>query len=110
MVGRMKRSSENPLRDERLQVERQGNGSETAWIERIETVRGPRYLAIIACLEDAIRSGQLPSKTRLPPQRRLADLLGLTVGTTSRAYTIAAEAAKSSIWRCTAHRCRKCRI
>ncbi len=75
---------------------RRGNGQhqdngDVSWIGRIATVRGPRYLAIIACLEDAIRSGALPAKTRLPPQRRLAELLGLTVGTTGRAYTIAAE-------------------
>jgi DNA-binding transcriptional MocR family regulator len=61
------------------------------WIDRIETLRGPRYLAILACLEDAIRTGQLRPRTRLPPQRRLAELLGLTVGTAGRAYAIAAE-------------------
>ncbi|MDF3072449.1 MAG: hypothetical protein K0S54_116 [Alphaproteobacteria bacterium] len=70
-----------------------GNGSRdaTAWIGRVETLRGPRYLAILACLEDAIRTGELPSQTRLPPQRQLATLLGLTVGTAGRAYAIAAE-------------------
>lgn len=67
------------------------DGGDISWIGRIATVRGPRYLAIIACLEDAVRSGQLAPKTRLPPQRRLAELLGLTVGTTGRAYAIAAE-------------------
>lgn len=62
-----------------------------AWIDRIGTLRGPRYLAIVACLEDAIRAGELQPETRLPPQRQLADMLGLTVGTAGRAYAIAAE-------------------
>lgn len=71
-----------------------GNGEGrdgAAWINRIETLRGPRYLAILACLEDAIRSGELRPQTRLPPQRQLATMLGLTVGTAGRAYAIAAE-------------------
>lgn len=62
-----------------------------SWIGRVESLRGPRYLAILACLEDAIRTGQLAPHTRLPPQRRLAEMLGLTVGTAGRAYAIAAE-------------------
>jgi len=65
--------------------------SDRSWIDRIDSMRGPRYLAILGCLEDAIRTGQLPPRTRLPPQRRLAELLGLTVGTAGRAYAIAAE-------------------
>ncbi|MEO8558799.1 MAG: hypothetical protein ABI439_07030 [Rhodospirillales bacterium] len=28
-----------------------------SWIDRIESLRGPRYLAILGCLEDAIRTG-----------------------------------------------------
>lgn len=68
-----------------------GARDNAAWIGRVETLRGPRYLAILACLEDAIRTGELPPQTRLPPQRQLATLLGLTVGTTGRAYAIAAE-------------------
>jgi len=68
-----------------------GNSDAESWIQRVETLRGPRYLAILACLEDAIRSGELPPQTRLPPQRQLATILGLTVGTAGRAYTIAAE-------------------
>lgn len=77
--------SEKPLRSSSA-------GADTrSWIQRVETLRGPRYLAILACLEDAIRTGELPPQTRLPPQRQLATLLGLTVGTAGRAYAIAAE-------------------
>ncbi len=68
-----------------------GSPDTRSWIKRVETLRGPRYLAILACLEDAIRTGELPPQTRLPPQRQLATLLGLTVGTAGRAYAIAAE-------------------
>ncbi|MEO8557769.1 MAG: PLP-dependent aminotransferase family protein [Rhodospirillales bacterium] len=87
----MKRRVDGDTAVRRLSVGRHDNDGDLSWIGRIDTVRGPRYLAIIACLEDAIRSGQLAPKMRLPPQRRLAELLGLTVGTTGRAYTIAAE-------------------
>ncbi|MGE0154968.1 MAG: PLP-dependent aminotransferase family protein [Reyranellaceae bacterium] len=76
---------------ERIRMNAKGGRDTTAWIGRVETLRGPRYLAILACLEDAIKTGELPPQTRLPPQRQLATLLGLTVGTAGRAYAIAAE-------------------
>ena len=76
---------------DRMRLQRGEGIGEQAWIDRIETVGGPRYLAILACLEDAIRTGQLAPRAQLPPQRRLAEMLDLTVGTTGRAYAIAAE-------------------
>lgn len=51
---------------------------------------GPRYRAIADALRDAIKSGNAPPGTRLPPLRELAYELGVTVGTASRAYALAA--------------------
>lgn len=46
----------------------------------------PRYRAIADAITEAIQSGQLRAGERLPPQRELADQLGVTVGTVSRGY------------------------
>lgn len=46
----------------------------------------PRYLAIADELAQAILNGQLPTGERLPPQRKLAQRLGVTAGTVSHAY------------------------
>ena len=46
----------------------------------------PRYRAIAAALAADIASGELPAGAQLPTQRALADRLGVTVGTVSRAY------------------------
>ncbi|MBC8071317.1 MAG: PLP-dependent aminotransferase family protein [Deltaproteobacteria bacterium] len=52
---------------------------------------GPRYLAIADSLAEDIRSGRLGVGERLPTHRDLADALGVTVGTVSRAYREAIE-------------------
>lgn len=52
---------------------------------------GPRYLAIADALADDIRAGRLGVGERLPTHRDLADALGVTVGTVSRAYREAIE-------------------
>ncbi|ALM53446.1 PLP-dependent aminotransferase family protein [Halomonas huangheensis] len=46
----------------------------------------PKYLAIARALSRAIRAGELTPGTRLPPHRTLAELLGVSVQTVSRAY------------------------
>ncbi|HSH49346.1 MAG TPA: PLP-dependent aminotransferase family protein [Halomonas sp.] len=53
---------------------------------RYLTDRGPRYLAIANALSQAITQGKLAPGARLPPQRQLADTLGVSVQTVSRAY------------------------
>jgi DNA-binding transcriptional MocR family regulator len=50
----------------------------------------PRYLAIAQALADDVGSGRLTAGTRLPTHRDLADTLGVTIGTVSRAYAEAA--------------------
>lgn len=51
---------------------------------------GPRYRAIADALRDAVKQGKAPPGTKLPPLRDLAYALGVTVGTVSRAYALAA--------------------
>lgn len=58
----------------------------TIWVPDIENRPGPRYRAIADCLAEEIRHGRLEPGDRLPPQRELADALGLTLGTVTRAY------------------------
>ncbi|TZG28725.1 PLP-dependent aminotransferase family protein [Sphingomonas montanisoli] len=52
---------------------------------------GPKYLAIVAALEEAIRSGLLRAGERLPPQRELAISLGVDLTTVTRAYGLATD-------------------
>lgn len=47
----------------------------------------PRYLEIADAIERDIRSGLLAPGRRLPPQRRLAERLGLDFTTVSRGYS-----------------------
>ena len=62
----------------------------TMWAPDMAARSGPRYLAIVDALAGDIGSGTLPSGSRLPTHRDLADTLGVTVGTVSRAYAEAA--------------------
>ncbi len=59
----------------------------TIWIPEL-TQEGPRYRALAHAIEQAINDGELPPGEKLPPQRRLADALGVTVGTVTRAYAL----------------------
>ena len=47
---------------------------------------GPAYLALADAIELAIRAGSVQAGDRLPPQRMLADFLGLHVNTVNRAF------------------------
>src|SRR5512138_2594428 len=58
----------------------------TMWSPRLGRKRGPRYLAIVEALAEDCASGALVEGSRLPTHRELAERLGLTVGTVSRAY------------------------
>ena len=61
----------------------------TAWRPRLASGR-PRYLAIAEALARDVADGRLAAGTRLPTQRELAETLGVTVGTVTRAYAEAA--------------------
>ena len=63
----------------------------TMWAPGLAGRPGPRYRALVEALAQEVADGRLPEGTRLPPQRDLAYRLGVTVGTVSRAYALAAE-------------------
>jgi DNA-binding transcriptional regulator YhcF (GntR family) len=48
--------------------------------------RRPIYLALIEALETAVREGELQPGDQLPPQRAVADQLGIDFTTVTRAY------------------------
>ena len=59
----------------------------TIWTPDLTPFAGPLYLKLVKAIEQAIADGILPPQTRLPTHRALADRLGVTVGTITRAYT-----------------------
>ena len=61
----------------------------TMWRPRLRPEL-PRYLAIADGLASDVASGKLAPGTRMPTHRDLADALGVTIGTVSRAYAEAA--------------------
>ena len=56
------------------------------WRPDLSARRGPLYLAIADALEADVRFGHLPPGGRLPPQRSLAEALGVDLTTITRAY------------------------
>lgn len=58
----------------------------TNWMPNPATLSRPAYLALAEQFARAIESGALPVGARLMPHRKLADSLGLSVQTVSRAY------------------------
>src|SRR5262245_36097025 len=58
----------------------------TRWLPDLSSHEGPRYLAIADALAGEISAGRLGPGARLPTHRVLAEKLGVTVGTVSRAY------------------------
>lgn len=61
------------------------------WSGRLDPAAGPRYLQIVAQLEQAVASGLLRPGDRLPPQRRLAEHLAVDLTTVTRAFGEARE-------------------
>lgn len=58
----------------------------TNWMPDPTSLSRPAYLALAEQFARAIEKGALPAATRLMPHRKLADHLGLSVQTVSRAY------------------------
>ncbi|MEI4474068.1 aminotransferase-like domain-containing protein [Frigidibacter sp. MR17.24] len=56
------------------------------WTPSLGTSGKPRYLEIADAIEAAIRAGEFATGDRLPPQRRMAERLGIDFTTVSRAY------------------------
>lgn len=62
----------------------------TIWLPTLTPGHAPAYLAIAEAIARDVRLGRLRPGDRLPPQRLLADLLGLHLSTVTRAYREAA--------------------
>src|SRR5262245_17776373 len=58
----------------------------TMWRPRLDRKSGPLYLSLATTIAQDVQSGRLKSGERLPPQRDLADQLGVTVTTVTRGY------------------------
>lgn len=56
------------------------------WVPKIARSARPLYLAVADALAADILRGELPPGTRLPPQRVLAEALGIDFTTVTRAY------------------------
>ena len=57
-----------------------------SWTPDIAATTGPKYLAIAEALARDVRAGRLAAGERLPPQRALAEALGVDLTTVTRAY------------------------
>ncbi|GGE30743.1 GntR family transcriptional regulator [Agaricicola taiwanensis] len=60
-----------------------------SWYPKLPFGEGPRYLQIVAALQADIAAGNVSAGDRLPTHREMADKLGLSVGTVSKAYAAA---------------------
>lgn len=59
------------------------------WLARLATEGGPLYLRLADALAAAVREGELQAGDQLPPQRTVAELLGVDLTTVTRAYAAA---------------------
>ncbi|MDR3508555.1 MAG: PLP-dependent aminotransferase family protein [Caulobacteraceae bacterium] len=62
------------------------NAATDRWLDRVERGGRPLYLALAEALESAIREGELQPGDQLPPQRAVAERLGVDFTTITRAY------------------------
>lgn len=62
----------------------------TMWLPNLEGRRGPVYRCIADAIDEEVQNGSLRAGARLPPHRDMADHLGVTVTTVTRAYAEAA--------------------
>ncbi len=60
------------------------------WLPNLDGRGAPKYRAIADAIDEDVKNGALRPGARLPPHRDLADHLGVTVTTITRAYTEAA--------------------
>lgn len=58
----------------------------TMWIPELQPSALAKYKQLANAIDEAIASGELKTGDKLPPQRRLADALTVTIGTITRAY------------------------
>lgn len=65
--------------------------TDTKWQPDLSQFPGPKYLALLRALREAIRAGHLPPGAQLPTVRDLAWGIHVTPGTVSRAYQMATQ-------------------
>jgi DNA-binding transcriptional MocR family regulator len=65
--------------------------TDTKWLPDLTQFPGPKYLALVRALRDAIRLGTLVPDSQLPTVRDLAWQIKVTPGTVSRAYQLATQ-------------------
>jgi DNA-binding transcriptional MocR family regulator len=61
------------------------------WCPDLSAAEGPKYLALMRALREAIRTGELAEGAQLPTVRDLAWQLKVTPGTVARAYSLATQ-------------------
>lgn len=66
-------------------------GNDINWVPDLENKEGPVYKRIAEIIEEDIQSGKLMYGAKLPPQRVIADHLGVNHGTVTRAYKLCEE-------------------
>lgn len=66
-------------------------GNKITWIPEIKKSNKPLFILIAECLEKDIESGKLKCGFKLPPQRIIANYLGISHSTVTRAYTLCEE-------------------
>lgn len=59
------------------------------WLARLSSGTQPLYVRVVEALEAAVREGELQPGDQLPPQRTVAELLGVDLTTVTRAYAAA---------------------
>ncbi len=59
------------------------------WLPEIAHRTGPVVARLVEALAEAVSDGRLAPGAQLPPHRELADALGVSVGTVTRAYSLA---------------------
>lgn len=66
-------------------------GNHITWIPDVKVNAEPIYISIAHCLEEDIKAGKLEGGFKLPPQRVIANFLGINHSTVTRAYKLCEE-------------------
>lgn len=66
-------------------------GNEITWVPNLNEKKGPLYISIANCIEEDIKKGILTGGFKLPPQRVIANHLGINHSTVTRAYKLCEE-------------------
>lgn len=63
-------------------------GNEITWIPELKKSNKPLYILMAECLEKDIENEKLKCGFKLPPQRIIANYLGINHNTVTRAYKL----------------------